>query len=128
MTRLLRLFIPVSLCGLFTSAAVLACHHHPEAPATAQPAPTPPPPGEQPAPTPPLPGDPPAPTSPPPGGPGSMMPDAGINRYPPPPGVPHAALERSLGGVPTVQLASQPVTPQGPTGAPPTPGCATDEG
>ena len=114
MTRLVRLFIPVSLCGLFTSAAILACHHH-EGPATAQPTPTTPPPGEQPAPTTPAPGEQPAPTTPP-GGPDTSMPDAG---YPPPPGAPHATLERSLGGVPTVQLASQPA---GPTGAPPTPG------
>lgn len=119
MTRVIRLIIPVSLCGLFTSAAVLACHHHHDGPATAQPAT--PATDHQPAPTTP-PGEQPTPTMPP-GGPGPGMLDAGMTGSPPPSG-PQATLQRSLNaaGVPAVQLASQPAAPPGPTGAPPTPG------
>jgi hypothetical protein len=126
MTRLLRLVLPVSLCGLFTSAAILACHHHPQASATAQV--TPQTPNDQPTPTatPPTttpPSEQPAPPVPPASNEGNPTGDAGVNQYPPPPGTPHAALERKLpGGGSPVLLASQPVAPQGPTGAPPTPG------
>jgi len=108
MTRVFRLIIPVSLCGLITSAAVLACHHRSEAPATPRPEATTPS-GE------------PAPPVPPASSEGNAMPDAGTGSYAPPPGGPHAVLERGMGGPggPAVLLASQ---PSGPTGAPPTPG------
>jgi hypothetical protein len=107
MTRVLRLIIPVSLCGLITSAAVLACHHRGEAPATPRPEATAPS-GET------------APPAPPVSGESNAMSDAGSGTYAPPP---HAVLEQGPGGPggPGVLLASQPVTP-GPTGAPPTPG------
>ncbi|HEX3478211.1 MAG TPA: hypothetical protein VHT91_24485 [Kofleriaceae bacterium] len=107
MTRVLRLIIPVSLCGLFTSAAILACHHRSDAPTTARPEATTP--STEPAP----------PVAP--NAEGNPMTDGGMGTQAPPPGGAHAVLEQGAVGGPGVLLASQPVTP-GPTGAPPPPG------
>jgi hypothetical protein len=106
MTRVFRMIIPVSLSGLFASAAILACHHRSEPPAAPRPEATTPV-GE---PAPPV----------PPNGEGNAMPDGGMGPLAPPPSAPQAALQQGIGG-PDVLLASQPVTPS-PTGAPPPPG------
>ena len=103
MTRLIRMIVPLSLCGVLTGAIVLACHRG-DVPASPRPEPIAP--SGQPMPT--L----------GPGGEGDGMTDGGIS-HAPLPGAPHAALDLGRGA--PVLLASQPAAP-GPTGAPPPPG------